>query len=354
MARKRIHRRPPPGSSPGSLVAPEGSPFPVIHATGYNADNIEERTIADTGEIAPFLAKWPVVWIDVQGLGSIEIIEKIGKIFSLHPLALEDVLDPNHRPKTEDYGDYLFTVARMAMLRDAQLDSEHVSIFLGKNYVLTFQEKPGDCFDLIRARLRSGRRIRMLEPDYLAYALLDAIIDGYFPVLGHYGERLDMIEDAIVASPDVDSVTKTHAIRRDLQTIRRDIWPMRETINRLFDDSALVSKETRVFLRDCHDHVIQIVDILETYRERSSGLVDIYLSSISNRTNEIMRLLTMISTIFIPLSFIASLYGMNFDPDASPWNMPELRWVYGYPFALGLMLVTVIGLLIHFRRKGWL
>jgi magnesium transporter len=229
-------------------------------------------------------------------------------------------------------------------------------MFLGANFLLTFQERTGDCFDLVRDRIRRRRgHIRERKADYLAYALLDAVIDGYFPVLEACGERLESLEDAVLDKPSGEQSAQIHEMKRDLLTLRRAIWPQREMINALTrDSSAHVSDQTRVYLRDCYDHTIQLMDMLETYREIASGLVDVYLSSVSARMNEIMKLLTIIATIFIPLGFIAGLYGMNFDTGVSPWNMPELSWRWGYPFALGLMAVVAIGLLLFFRKRGWI
>jgi magnesium transporter len=227
---------------------------------------------------------------------------------------------------------------------------------LGENFVLTFQEGGGDCFDPVRKRLRRKRgRIRDVGADYLAYALLDAVIDGFYPVLEDCGERLGVLEDEIIGAPSGAAVTDVHDLKHDLLTLRRAIWPQREMINTLLrDESELVSAATRIYLRDCYDHAVQLMDIVETYREIASALVDVYLSSVSARLNEIMKVLTIIATIFIPLSFIASVYGMNFDRNASPLNMPELGWRYGYVFSLALMLAIALGLLYYFRRRGWL
>ncbi len=344
-----------PGTAPGTLVAPKGAPFPKIHVMAWDEDNLVEQDVSTAGEVEPLLKKWRVVWINIDGLGSAEIIEKFGELLNMHPLVLEDILGLHQRPKTEDYGDQLFLVTRMADLRGEFLATEQVSLFIGKNFVISFQETVGDCFDPVRERIRfgKGRRVRFSRPDYLAYAILDAIIDGYFPILDHYNERLNTLEDKVVENPHRNLIHHIHGIKRDLHLLRHNLWPMREMVNGFADDEEIVSEETRTYLRDCHDHIIQVLDILETYRERASGMIDIYLSSVSNKLNEVMQVLTIIATIFIPLSFIASVYGMNFDTAVSPWNMPELHWAYGYPFALGLMAATAGGLLLWFRRKGW-
>ncbi len=346
-----------PGTAPGTLVPPPDAPFSRMHLMAFDLDNIVESTPAKPEDVLPYLQKWPVTWLNVDGLGSTDMIEKLGALFNLHPLSLEDVLHTHQRPKTEEFSDYIFVVIPMGRLIDDTLNVEQISLFLGKNFVITFQERPdGDCFDPVRERIRhgKGRRVKFSLPDYVAYALIDAVIDGYFPVLEYYGRKLDEIEDDVVARPDRRQISRAHSIKRDLHYIKHTIWPMREMINGLMVDYHLIREETRPYLRDCYDHLIQILDFLETYRERSSSLVEIYLSSISNKMNEVIQVLTIISTIFIPLSFIASVYGMNFDPQRSPWNMPELEWTYGYPFVLSLMALVAGILLFFFWRKGWL
>lgn len=344
----------PPGTAPGTLIAPEQASEPVVTIMAYDQENVTEQTIKNPDDIKPLLKKATIVWVNVDGLGDTTIIEKLGEIFGLHLLALEDVLNVHHRPKVEEYENEIFIITRMACIRHETLDIEQVSLFLGKNFVLSFQEHPGDCLEPVRARIRKGgRRSMFMKADYLAYSLIDAIVDGYFPVLEHYSERLNALEDAVVEHPDKDIVKQAHDIKRDFQVLHHGMWPLREALNRLSSDIPLIHEETRPFLRDCHDHIIQIVDILETYRERVAGLTDLYLSSLSNKMNEIMKVLTIIATIFIPLSFVAGVYGMNFDPNSSPLNMPELRWYFGYPFALGLMLIIAAGLVFYTWRKGW-
>jgi magnesium transporter len=309
--------------------------------------------------LAGVVGHWPVTWVDVQGLGDVETVRALGDRFDLHGLALEDVINVHQRPKVELYENHVFIVTRMVggpATDGGGADTEQVAMFLGADFLLTFQERSGDCFEPVRERLRhAGGRIRAARADYLAYTLIDAVIDGYFPVLEGYGERVERLEDAVTARPDAALVAQIHALKRDLLTLRRAIWPQREMVNALIrDESSLVAEPTRLYLRDCYDHAIQLMDMIETYREIASGLVDLHLSSFSARLNEVMKVLTIIATIFIPLSFITGLYGMNFDPSASRWNMPELGWRYGYPFALGLMGVVAIGLLVYFRRKGWI
>lgn len=349
-----IRKRQKPGASPGTLAAPEGAQAPIITLMAYDKDGLIEKTVKAPEEITPCLKPDGIVWVNVDGLGSVTFLEDIGRLFNLHTLALEDVLTTHQRPKTEDYGDHLFIVTRMASIRDGVLDMEQFSLFVGKNFVLSFQEKPGDCLDAVRQRIRGGRRIRMMHSDYLAYAIVDAVIDGYFPVLENYGEKLYGLEDEVVEKPRHELIARIHDAKRDLRALRHSLWPMREMLNGFSADTDVVHEETRPYLRDAHDHIIQVLDMLETYREVASSLVDIYLSSVSNRMNEIMKVLTIIATIFMPLSFIASLYGMNFHTDVSPWNMPELNWRFGYFYALGLMAAVTGGLMVYFRRRGWI
>jgi magnesium transporter len=351
----KARRRMPPGTPPGTLIVDPEALHPVIRVMAYGPEGFVEQEVPDPRRVRDFLGKWPVIWVNVEGLGSVETIQTLGEIFDLHSLALEDVLDVHQRPKVEEYDQYLFVVARMPMSGE-RLDTEQFSLFLGPHFVLTFDERPGDCLEPVRERLRHKRgRLRDANADYLAYALLDAIVDSYFPLLEDYGERLETLEDEVITRPTHDIVSRVHKVKRDLLTLRRAIWPQREAINSLFRDvTPLVTDETRVYLRDCYDHTVQVLDLVETYRELGADLMDVYLSNVSNRINEVMRVLTVIAVIFIPLTFIAGVYGMNFNPDRSPWNMPELNWYWGYPFSLTLMAVVAVGQLVFFWRRGWL
>ena len=279
----------------------------------------------------------------------------MGGLFHLHPLALEDAVNVHQRSKVDRYGDQLFITARVPA-DTVGFRTEQVSLFVGKNFVITFLEDPGDCFEPVRRRLRDDEGlIRRRGADYLAYALLDASIDAYFPLLETFGDRLEELEDEVIATPSRTTVGRIHDAKHDLRMLRRAIWPMREAMSQLSrDDTPVIAVETRVYFRDLYDHAVQIIDIVETYRELGSDLNDLYLSALSNRMNEIMRVLTVIATIFMPLSFVAGLYGMNFDTQASPWNMPELHWRYGYPLALATMAAVAFGMLLFFRRRGWL
>ncbi len=354
--RRRPPRRARPGTAPGQLTPPPEARPPAVSVLAYGPEGCEEFAGADPQRLRAVLASRPVVWVNVDGVGDPDVVAGLGGLFGLHRLALEDVVHVHQRPKVEHYADHLYIVLRVPDRESGELESEQISLFLGRNYVLTFQERTGDCWDPIRERVRAGKgRIAAAGADYLAYALVDAAVDSNFPVLEALGEQLESLEDEIVARPRRGTINALHRARRDLITLRRGIWPLREMLGALSrDPDPLVADETRVYLRDCHDHTVQIIDLLETYREIASGLLDVYLSSISNRMNEIMKVLTVISTIFIPLSFIAGVWGMNFDPGASPLNMPELRWRWGYPAALAVMAATAGGLLIWFRRRGWL
>ena len=348
-------RAAPPGSAPGTLIAHPSATKPAIHLIGYGPESAEEREIENIDELQSLVSRWPVMWVNVDGLGDVEVVRALGEIFGLHRLTLEDVINVHQRPKVEDYSDHIFVVTRMIDPRGTP-ETEQISMFLGDGFLLTFQERPGDSFEPVRERIRRHRGIiRENKADYLAYALLDTVIDSYFPVLETFGERLEALEDTVMAEARSPQVSEIHNLKRDLLLLRRAIWPQREMINGLSRQSSpFVSDRTEIYLRDCYDHVVQLMDILETYREVATDLVDVYLSSTSARMNEVMKVLTIIATIFIPLSFIASLYGMNFDPAVSPWNMPELRWYLGYPFALALMALLAGGLLYNFRRKGWI
>jgi magnesium transporter len=353
--RKKRARRPRKSEAPGTLVSDPNAPKPAIRVMGYGPEEFHEEEVHDLGSLATMRGKWSVLWVNVDGVGDAETTARLGEIFGLHRLALEDVTSVQQRPKVESYGEYLFVVARM-IFPDGRLHTEQVSMFLGKVFLLTFQERPGDCFDPVRERIRKGQgHIRQAGHDYLAYSLLDAIVDSYFPVLEDYGERLEDLEQEVITVSDERTITSILDTKRDLLTLRRTLWPMRDLFNSLLRDTAAhFAAETQIYLRDCYDHTFQVIDMLETYRESASGLLDVYLSSVSNRMNSVMKVLTIIATIFMPLSFIAGLYGMNFNPQRSPWNMPELNWYWGYPFALTLMLLVLAGMIYFFRRKRWI
>jgi magnesium transporter len=351
-----FHRRTPPGAAPGTVAVDPDAPRPLVRLVAYDAQKLVEREDPNLKQIPALQASHAVTWLDLDGLGDRETILQVGEMFGLHQLALEDVVNVHQRPKIENYGDFLFVVARMPIPGEDRLSTEQLSLFLGRNFVVTFQEGvPGDCLDPVRLRLRdSGMRIRGKGADFLAYAILDSLVDSYFPLLESYGERLETLEEDVLGTPSRETIVLLQLIKRDLLTLRRVFWPLREAVSGILKDPCLlIQDETRVFLRDVSDHTVQLLDLLETYREIAAGLVDLYLSSVSNRMNEIMKTLTIVSTIFIPLSFLAGLYGMNFDT-RQPWNMPELGWRYGYLFVLSLMASVALGLLAWIYRRGWL
>ncbi len=347
-----------PGSLPGTLKIKAGARPPNIVLIDYNSDQAIRLAIASPEECAEHLATQSVSWINIDGLGQEDTWQRIGQTFSLHPVVLEDVVNVPQRPKTEDYGDQLVVVMHMVMIVPDQSHflNEQVSFVLGPNYLLTVQEEPEyDCFEPIRDRIRLNKgTIRQRQADYLLYTLLDAIIDGIFPVLERYGERIEYLEAEVTEAPTHKTLTEIHQLKRELLSMRRSIWPQREAIAALLrDDCTLISPTVRVYLRDCYEHVVQAIDMLETYRELASSLMDVYLSSVSNRMNEVMKTLTVISTIFIPLTFVAGIYGMNFNPDASPLNMPELNWYWGYPAVWLVMIGIALGMVYFFWRRGW-
>ena len=350
--------RPVVGASPGTLAITSDE-RPDIFLMDYGAHGFAEHPLARIDDAVPYLIdEHPsVTWIDVRGIGHAQTFHRLGEIFKLHPLALEDVVNVPQRPKSDLYEGHQLIVARMVRIDDKDhVHTEQLGILFGKGFVLTVQEEPEhDVLGCVRERIRQGRgTIRTRGSDYLAYALLDAVIDAFFPALEKLGERLEELElDALAARQSMSK--DIHEIKRDLLTIRRSIWPQRDLLSGLLrGESPLVDKETLIYLRDTYDHAVQVMDMVETYREIASGLMDLYLSGVSNRMNEIMKVLTILSTIFLPITFIAGVYGMNFDPHASPWNMPELEWRYGYLFAILLMIVSVGGLLLYYRSRGWI
>jgi magnesium transporter len=353
-----------PGTPPATLLPhPDAvGKIPQIHVSDYRPGFLEEKQVASVADIPPDRNDGTIRWIELNGLGDVEALQALGDRYNLHPLTLEDALHTGQRPKVEDYEKHLFVVVQM-IYRDAEsvLCGEQVSIFLLRGTLITIQEEPdSDVFEPVRERLRSERgRIRKCGADYLMYALLDAIIDHVFPVLESIGDNIEILEDAVTQEPTPECLRKMHEMKRTLMMLRRFTWPERDVVNALLhDESGLITKTTKVYLRDCYDHSIQIMDLIESYRDILSGLMDIYLSIVGLRTNEVMRLLTVISAIFIPLTFLAGVYGMNFAPEVNgqrlPWNMPELYWHYGYVACLLLMAAVAIGQVIFFKKKGWL
>jgi magnesium transporter len=352
----RIRRRSAPGTKPGTLSIAPGALPPAIDVIAYSHDRFVEQPVKDPRELGQFLAQWPVVWVNVVGLGNADVLSRIAQVFGIHLLALEDVVNVHQRAKVDPYENNVFCVLRIPDPSNEQL-TEQFSLFLGKNYVVTFQERPGDCFDLIRAGLRQAESTTRhdMRPDYLAYRLIDAAIDAYFPVVERIGDQLDVLDDRATSGGGDAAFAELHVVKRELLMLRRAIWPLRDALSLLRSEATpFISDQTRVYFRDCYDHAVQLIDLLESYRDICGDVRDFYLSSISNRMNEVMKTLTVIATLFMPLSFIAALYGMNFNPEASPWNMPELNWRWGYPAVLALMGAVVVGMFLFFRRRGWL
>ena len=349
----------PPGTSPGTLIdsGEVAAGETTIHLIDYTATEFLEKKLATTDECQHYLEKDSITWIHLQGPAQAETIQKIGNIFKLHPLSLEDILNKGQRPKIEEYDDLLFVIMSMPIEVDGITTIEQVSIFLGENYIISFLGGRTDPFDPLRQRLRKlNGGIRSKKADYLLYCILDLVIDQGYPILEVLGEKIEIIEEELLTTSAKQSAPhEIHRIRRELLLLRRNLWPQREVINKLLrSENPLIKAGTSIYIRDCYDHTIQILDLLENYREMATSLIDIYLSSASQRLNEIMRVLTMIATIFIPLTFVVGLYGMNFSHPDSPWAMPELHWYFGYPMVWGVMIAIVLAMVIYFKRKDWL
>ncbi|NCR14636.1 MAG: magnesium/cobalt transporter CorA [Microcystis aeruginosa G13-12] len=341
-----------PGSEPGTLIIePDAKPSRII-LIDYDEDNAIRKMDITPNACAPYIGTNTVSWMDIQGLGSETVLKQVGEIFNLHPLLLEDVVNVPQRPKLEDYNNQLLVISHMVRLKEDEsgFDTEQVSFVLGKRYLLSFQEEElQDCFEIVRDRIRTSQgRVRKSGADYLTYLLLDTIIDGYFPVVEHYEDRIEALEDVIISNPDRDTMQEIYDVRRELLALRRLIWPMRNVLNLLMrDHHGIVSDEVQIYFRDSYDHVIQILEIIEAYRELAASLMDVYMSTMGNKLNEIMKFLTVISTIFIPLTFIVGVYGMNFE------NMPELKGEWSYFMVWLVMLAVAGGLIFYFWRKGW-
>ena len=342
-----------PGSMPGMLVhTGERKVEEVrIRMIDYDVEKIVERTLEVVDESFPFVDRPPVTWVNIDGLHDPLVAEAVADRFGVHRLALEDVLSPNQRPKVENYGDHYLIIVKMLRF-DAESDSvlaEQVSFIVGQGYLFSFQERLGDIFEPVRERLRHGKgRIRSRGTDYLAYALVDAIVDHYFRILEAMGDTIEELEEAVLGQPAIETLHRIHHLRREMLVVRRAVWPLREVLGQMYrGEVELIGEEAKLFLRDVYDHCVQVIDTTETLREVLSGAMDLYLSGVSNRMNEVMKVLTMIATIFIPLSFLAGLYGMNFD------YMPVLHVRWAYPTLLVVMAAALGGMLWAFRRKGW-
>ena len=348
----------PPGTPPGTLVRHEHEThIPLrISLIDYDDASFEEREDVSAADCKLYLTRPTVTWIHAHGNMDLEALRQLADMFELHQLAVEDVLNIGQRPKIEAYDDQFFVIMSLPVTIGDEIHIEQISLFMGENYIVSFHAGLKDPFAPIRERLRKHTgKIRGRGADYLLYALLDVIIDQGFPVLEDYGEEVEELENELLASPGKDTLRHLHKIKRELLLMRRMLWPHREIVSLLSrEENDLVKDGTRVFMRDCYDHTIQIMDFLETYRDMTASMLDVYLSSVSNRLNETMRVLTIIATLFIPPTFIVGVYGMNFDRAASPWNMPELGWRYGYPFVWGIIIAITVGMIIFFYRKKWL
>jgi magnesium transporter len=352
LLRKRTKKA---GLPPGSLVYTGEKVDAKVSITiiDYDEEHFQEKAQASFDECLLVRNKPGVTWIKVDGIHAVENLQKLGDCFNLHPLVLEDILNTDQRPKIEDFDDYVYIVLRMINYsedEDNELSSEQISLILGSNFLISFQEGDGAAFAPILERLRTSKgRIRKSGADYLAYTLMDLIVDNYFVVLEKFGETLEYLEEEVVKRPTPETLQDIHRFKYDMIMLRKSVWPLREVIARLErPESDLIQDSTAIYFKDVYDHTIVAIDNIETYRDILSGMLDIYLSSISNRLNEIMKVLTIIATIFMPLTFLAGVWGMNFK------YMPELRWPWGYPAALGLMLVIALSMVRYFRRKKWI
>lgn len=343
------------GLPPGTLVHTGERKIEKVRITciEYDEEKFSEKEVERVEECLPSKDTPTITWINIEGIHQLEIIEKLGELFNLHPLVLEDIVDTGQLPKKEDYGDYLFVVFKLPYYdgKDNAIRLEQISLVVGSHFVISFQEgKERDIFNPVRERIKSGKgRIRKMGTDYLAYALIDAIVDSYFATMEKIGEKIEIVEEKLVSDPTQKTLREIHELKREMIFLRKSIWPVREVIWGLErGESPLIHESTEIYLRDVYDHTIQIIETLETFREMVYGMVDIYLSSISNRLNIVMKFLTIIATIFMPLTFLAGVYGMNFK------FMPELEWRWGYPLILLVMATVGISMMAYFKRKKWL
>jgi len=342
------------GLPPGTLayVGEKKVENVIITVFDYDSERYEEKELKSIEECFPYKDTPTVTWINMTGIHQVDIMEKIGNHFCIHPLVMEDILNTRQRPKMDDLEDYVYVVLKMLDYNeeDDEIGAEQISIVLGQNFVISFQEKEGDVFEPIRERIRKNKgRIRRTGADYLAYALVDSVVDNYFTILEKIGERIEFLEEELVENPSTQTLQEIHRLKREMIFLRKSVWPLREVISGLErGESSLIKESTGIYLRDVYDHTIQVIDTVETFRDMISGILDVYLSSISNKMNEVMKVLTIIATIFIPLTFLAGVYGMNFR------YMPELEWHQGYFAVLFLMVIIGIGLVIYFRKKKWI
>jgi len=347
---------PPVGSSPGTLIADPNALPPVMTLTLLSpkkTETIEGATLAD---VTKARGKWPLVWLDCAGLADIELIQQIGRMFNLQPLELEDTVNSGTRPKTEFFPDHVFVI--LTMIDNAETHRyEQASLYFGEGFVLTFQERIGDPFGPVRKRIASPgpSRLRERKSDYLAYALIDAVVDSYFPLVELLSEKTEQIEDEILGQIDKNQAQRLHLMRRGAGQLRRPLPPMRDAVAALVrSETSLIGPDTKIFLNDTLDHATTLIDLADAQRDMLTGLIDTHLSLSQAKTGEVISFLTIVSSIFIPLTFLVGVWGMNFDTSASKWNMPELEWAYGYPAALGFMFVIALALLAYFKWRRWL
>lgn len=336
---------------PGTLAPPAGAFAPQsVHVLHYGPESLRELDVENLAALGDIGAAAGVVWINVDGLGNTRFLTELRDALGFHPLALEDVLATGQRPKVEDYPNHLFIVLQMLTWDGSRVGQEQLSLFLSRNLVVTFQEAPGDCFEGIRQRIRRpGSQIRQQAADYLAYALVDAVVDSYFPLLEAMGAAVETVEEDMAARADESVLRRIYRLKRDLLAVRHAAWPMRDAVGQMIrGEGGLLGDTVRLHLRDCHDHTLRIIDLIELNREAMAGLLDVYLSILSNRLNEVMKVLTIISTVFIPLTFLVGVYGMNFR------HMPELEWTWGYAGVWAILLSVAAAMMVYFWRKGWI
>ena len=344
-------RKPPVGASPGTLVMDPEALASVVHVFSYDDNTLEEYESISVEEIEELRTGGRKLWVDVQGLGDERLMRQLAESFSIHPLALEDVVHVRVRPKAERYEQNLLVVTRMLRQGDGDpLDVEQVSLLIGTDYVLTFQETYGDVLDPVRHRLKiHNSRIRSHPSDYLGYVILDTIIDAYYPVVEGVGDRIEILEELVLSESSPETLRELNSMKTQLMKLRRAIVPQREAVNALkLGEHELMSENVRIHLRDTHDHIVQLAEAVEQARELVNGLMNTYLTVVSNRMNEVMKTLTIVASIFVPLTFMAGIYGMNFT------NMPELEVNWAYPLLLGAMTLVAIGMVAYFWRKGWI
>lgn len=352
---KRYH---PPGTPAGTLKTSPGThTLPLkIRLIDFTKSDYSEKDITNVEECVAYLKQESVTWIHIQGSCDAHTLDQFGQVFGLHPLALEDVMNQGQRPKVETYDDQLFVILSLPRVENDTINIEQISFFLGRNYVISFHESERDPFGTIISALRKqDTRIRTKAADFLLYTLLDLVVDECFPLLESIGNDIEDLEEELINQPTQSTLENIHTMKRELLLLRRMLWPQRELFGKIQRDGfGLIADGTMLFLRDCYDHTIQIMELLESYRETTSNMLDVYLSSVSQRLNETMKTLTIIATIFMPLTFIVGVYGMNFSVnEQSPWAMPELRWYYGYPLVWIILIITGLGMWLFFKRKRW-